>query len=119
MCDASGDLGDRRLHRFIQVRCSPFHKVLFKLCIFFFGSIPELSELHTLVTEKFCLVHHAVIPELNLNREFNDFTARVWNLTLEIGEGAGANRPLQRILAAILSHSAIHLFTYTELRLPF
>ena len=71
----------RRRYRFIQVRCPLFDEVLFTLWdhyyVFAFGSIRELTASHTLVTEEFCLLYPAVLPERNRDRLFNKFAARV------------------------------------------
>jgi len=41
--------------------------------VFAFGSILELTTSHTLVTEEFCLLHPAVLPERNRDQLFNEF----------------------------------------------
>ena len=74
-------LGDAPSLSFHPSALPAVDEVLFTLWdhyyIFAFGSIRELTASHTLITEEFCLLYPAVLPERNRDRLFNEFAARV------------------------------------------
>ena len=84
----------RRRYRFIQVRCPLFDEVLFTLWDHYITCLhlEDLTPSHTLVTEQFCLLYHAVLPERNRERLLDEFA------TIKGGEGE----------RALLQHRQLH-----------
>ena len=45
--------------------------------VYSYGSIRTLTDAHTLVDERFCLLYPAILPERNRDRLFAEFAAHV------------------------------------------
>ena len=61
--------------------CPLFNEVLDHLWdhyyVFCYGSIRALANAHTLIDEKFCLLHPDILPARNRDRQFQDFALHV------------------------------------------